>query len=133
MASDRFLQAVASVLEVDEINPATRFRETPDWSSLKAFGLLVLMENDFNAPISIERLKEFLTVRDLELEAFLAFAADILKVPRASLSGDTTYGSLVEWDSVNHLRLCMEAEKRFGFSYPIERIPSLKKLTDFLP
>lgn len=71
-------------------------------------------------------------MRDLWREAFVAFVAQVLKVPREGLSGDTAYGSIPEWDSVNHLRLVMEAEPRFGVRYPLELIPALKKLDDFL-
>ncbi len=62
----------------------------------------------------------------------IACAATILKVDPASLSLDTTVGSIPEWDSVNHLRLILEAEKRFGVYYSMERIPTLKSLADFL-
>jgi len=33
---------------------------------------------------------------------------------------------------VNHLRLVMETERAFGVKYPLERIPSLMTLNDFL-
>jgi len=129
---NRFEKTVADVLEVDSVSPDTRFRETDGWCSLKAFGLLVLLENDWGAPTGIDRFLELHTVRDLWREAFLAFAAGILKVPRERLSGETAYGSIPEWDSVNHLRLVMEAERRFGVSYPLERVPALKTIDDFL-
>ena len=128
---NKFEKAVADVLEVDEVGLDTPFRETEGWCSLKAFGLLVMMENDWGAPVGIERFMEFKTVRDLWREAFLAFAAGVLKVPREKLSGETGYETIPEWDSVNHLRLVMEAEPRFGVSYPLERIPELKTLEDF--
>ena len=127
-----FLQSIADVLEVDELSLDTPFRETPDWSSLKGFGLLVTMENDWQAPLTVDRFLELATVRDLYREAFAAFAANLLNVPRTSLSGSTGMGDLVEWDSVNHLRLVMEAEKRFGSSYPLERIPQIRTVDDFL-
>ena len=129
---NRFTEAVAGVLEVAEIALDDEFRAVPEWCSLKAFGLLVMLENDFAAPIDILRLQQLKTVRDLYREAFLAFAAELLKVPRAALSGASAMNSLPEWDSVAHLRLVMEAEKRFGVSYPFERIPSLRTIDDFL-
>lgn len=130
--SSRFLSDVASVLEVDEIRLDDDFRAVPGWCSLQGFGLLVLLENDYGAPTSIDRFLELRTVRDLYREAFLAFAARVLKVPRETLSGATAYASIPEWDSVNHLKLVMEAEARFGASYPLEKIPALKTLDDFL-
>ena len=129
---NKFYESVAQVLEVDEVGFDTDFRQIPGWSSLQAFGLLVLMENDWQAPIGIVRLQEMKTVGDLYQEAFIAFAASLFGVDRASLSPDTSYESIPSWDSVAHLRLVMEAEKRFGTSYQLERIPSLRTLRDFL-
>lgn len=127
-----FVKAVADVLEVETLELGTEFRQTDGWCSLKGFGLLVLLENDWETPLGIDRFLELKTVRDLWREAFLTFAAGVLKVPRATLSGDSACGSIPEWDSVNHLRLVMEAEPRFGVSYPLERIPALKTIDDFL-
>ena len=130
--SNAFYDSVAQVLEVDEVGFGTEFRHAPGWCSLQAFGLLVLMENDWKAPLDIVRLKAMRTVGDLYCEAFVAFAASLFGVPRAELSPDTAYGSIPAWDSVNHLRLVMEAEKRFGTHYPLETIPGLRTLRDFL-
>ena len=127
-----FYDSVASVLEVPAVEADQRFREVEGWCSLKGFGLLVLLENDWDAPVTLERFLALETVRDLYREAFLVFAARLLGVPRESLSGATAYGSVPAWDSVNHLRLVMEAEKRFGVRYPLETIPSLKTIDDFL-
>ena len=65
-------------------------------------------------------------------EEFFALAARIFGVDRASIDGATAYESIPSWDSVNHLRLVMEAERAFGVKYPFERIPSLMTLNDFL-
>lgn len=65
-------------------------------------------------------------------ESFFVLAAEIFEVERASVSETTRYGDVSGWDSVNHLRLVMEAERRFGVSYPLEKIPSLRTLSDFL-
>ena len=131
---NRFVEAVAGVLEVapEALSPDTPFRETEGWCSLKAFGLLIMLENDWRAPTGIDRFMELKTVRDLWREAFVSFAADLLKVPRENISGRTAFGSIPEWDSVNHLRLVMEAEQRFGVHYPLERNPELKTIDDFL-
>lgn len=128
---NKFCKAVADVLEVDEVTPETKFRETEGWCSLMAFGLLVMMENDFHAPVTIERFMTFETVRDLYREAFCALAATVFG---ASIDDVRTaqHGSIPQWDSVNHLRLVMEAEERFGVSYPLERIPQLRTIDDFM-
>ena len=65
-------------------------------------------------------------------EAFFALAARIFRVGRGEIDGATAYESIPGWDSVNHLRLVMEAEYEFGVKYPLERIPSLMTLADFL-
>lgn len=65
-------------------------------------------------------------------EAFLALAARIFGVEAEKLSWATARGSIPEWDSVNHLRLVMEAESEFGVRYPLERIPGLSTLEDFI-
>jgi len=129
---NKFLQSVASVLEVERVSLDDEFRLLDGWCSLKGFGLLVMLENDWHAPTTIDRFLGLKTVRDLWREAFAAFAAEVLKVDRAKLSGETAYGTIPEWDSVAHLRLVMEAEKRFGTYYPLEKIPSIRTLDDFL-
>lgn len=63
------------------------------------------------------------------LQTVIAVASRIFGVPPQSLSGSTSYGS-EGWDSVNHLRLVMEAEQALGTFYPIEIIPSIKTLQD---
>ena len=65
-------------------------------------------------------------------EEFFALAARIFGVDRATIDGTTAYESIAGWDSVNHLRLVMETEREFGVKYPLERIPSLMTLKDFL-
>ena len=65
-------------------------------------------------------------------EEFFALAARIFGVDRASIDGATSYESIPGWDSVNHLRLVMETERAFGVKYPLERIPSLMTLNDFI-
>ena len=127
-----FAQAVCEVLEVDSVGLDDDFRGFGLWCSLQGFGLLVMMENDWNAPLGIERFLALTTVRDLYREAFLALAAEVFGVERSTLSGDTMRGAIEQWDSVNHLRLVMEAEKRFGTSYAIEQIPALERIDDFL-
>ena len=64
-------------------------------------------------------------------EVFFVLAAEIFEVERAAISETTRYGDVPGWDSVNHLRLVMETERRFGVSYPLEKIPSMRTLSDF--
>ena len=64
-------------------------------------------------------------------EEFFALAARIFGVDRGEIDETTAYESIPGWDSVNHLRLVMEAEHAFGVRYPLERIPRLLTLADF--
>lgn len=128
----KFLSSIASVLEVETLTLDTDFRALDGWCSLHAFGLLVTLENDFATRLTIDRFLEMKSVKDLYREAFITFAAEVLKVPREALSGESGMGTIPEWDSVAQLRLVMEAEVRFGTHYAIELIPELKKLDDFL-
>ena len=63
---------------------------------------------------------------------FIAFAASVLGVMPETLSPETACGDIPEWDSVMHLRLVMEAEARYGISIPLEAIPALRTLADFI-
>ena len=66
-------------------------------------------------------------------QAFLELAADVFGVGAEALSPDTAFGSIEGWDSVNHLRLVMETEAKFGKPIPMEAVPNLKTLADFRP
>ena len=129
---NKFVTDVAETLEVDTLGLDDDFRATPDWCSLKGFGLLVLLENNWSTPLDVTRFLELKTVRELWREAFRAFAAGVLKVPVATLVAHDRVGSIPEWDSINQLRLVMESEKHFGIAYALEDIPQIKCLDDFL-
>ena len=63
--------------------------------------------------------------------AFLELAADVFGVGVEALAPETAFGSIEGWDSVNHLRLVMETEAKFGKPIPLEAVPGLKTLADF--
>lgn len=127
-----FEQAVCEVLETGSVGLDDDFRAMGSWCSLQGFGLLVMMENDWKASLGVDRFLALKTVRDLYREAFIALAAEVFGVERGALAGSTARGEIPQWDSVNHLRLVMEAERRFGVSYPIETVPALGRIDDFL-
>lgn len=128
---NKFYESIAGVLEVDDVRPETRFRETEGWSSLMAFGILVAMDNEWGATLTVDELLKCETARDLFLQAFASFAARLLGISRKEALA-ASHGSIPQWDSVNHLRLVMEAESQFGVTYPLERIPSIKTVADFV-
>ena len=68
----------------------------------------------------------------MDRSRFLSLAARVFGVDASALSEATRRGDLPEWDSVNHLRLVMEAESEFGVRYGLEEIPSLETLADFI-
>ena len=65
-------------------------------------------------------------------DEFLDFVATVLGRDRAALTLETAYGSVPEWDSVMHLRLVMEIEGRYGVDIPMEKVPEIRTLKDFL-
>ena len=67
------------------------------------------------------------------MEDVLECAAEVLGVQKGTLTPETEYGSLPEWDSVMHLRLVMETEARYGTSIPLAAVPQLLKLAEFAP
>lgn len=61
----KFLSDVAEILEVDAVTPEFEFRNIRDWDSMKGFALLVLLENDYGRPMTIETFLSCRTVGDL--------------------------------------------------------------------
>ena len=55
-------------------------------------------------------------------DKFLSFVADVLNVDVKSISMDSKYGDVENWDSVMMLNLIMELEEEYGCSIPIEKI-----------
>lgn len=65
MTREDFRNKVAEVLEVESVEDSTRFRDLPDWCSLQAFGLLVMLENECGVRIDAEQFATLQTVGDL--------------------------------------------------------------------
>ena len=66
---NKFLKSVADVLETDDLTLDTPFRETEGWCSLKAFGLLVMLDQDYGRTLSINGFLALRTVADLAAAA----------------------------------------------------------------
>ena len=62
----RFYEKASSVLEIPSAGPSTRFRELDGWCSLKAFGLLAMLENDFGVRLPIGEFAGYSTLGELE-------------------------------------------------------------------
>ncbi|HRW93777.1 MAG TPA: acyl carrier protein [Thermotogota bacterium] len=68
----KFLEGISEILEVetDEISLDTDFRkEIPFWDSLKGFGILVYLEEDYNKKLSVDEFMEQKTIGDLFQQA----------------------------------------------------------------
>ena len=72
---EEFLAKVSAILEVPAVSPETDFRTVEGWCSLKAFGLLVMLEQDYGKTLSIER---FMSIRSVgELASAAGMGSDL--------------------------------------------------------
>ena len=62
---------------------------------------------------------------------FLNFVAGIFEVPRESISLETAYESIPEWDSVMQLRLTLEIGTEYDVEIPVDEIANIKTLGGF--
>ena len=62
---------------------------------------------------------------------FLTFVAGILDVPVESISLETAYEAIPEWDSVMQLRLTLEIGSEYGVEIPVDEIANIKTLGQF--
>lgn len=62
---------------------------------------------------------------------FLSFVAGVLDVPVESISLDTAYESIPEWDSVMQLRLTLEIGTEYDIEIPVDEIAEIKTLGAF--
>lgn len=62
---------------------------------------------------------------------FLSFVAGVLDVPAESISLDTAYESIPEWDSVMQLRLTLEIGTEYDIEIPVDEIAEIKTLGAF--
>ena len=129
---DAFVKSISQVIGNERLDINAEFRNSA-WTDHIEQSLRDVLRDKWNVAVSDEAFTLFKSVKDLWREAFLVFAARLFEVPRESIDGSTSIGSIPQWDSVNHLRLVMECEARFEVSYPLEKIITLKKLEDFLP
>lgn len=65
-------------------------------------------------------------------KTFLGFAAGVLGTPQETLSLETTYGSVPEWDSMAQLRLVTETAETFGVEIPFADVVNVTSLWEFL-
>ena len=58
--------------------------------------------------------------------------ADVLDVPSAQVTRDTSPETVGNWDSVQHLNLVLSLESEFGVAVPPEDIDKLRSVGDFI-
>ena len=61
---------------------------------------------------------------------FIQFVAGVLDVPVSSLTMDTAQSTIVEWDSMAHLRLIMEVQDQYGVQIPLVEFKNLRTIRD---
>lgn len=62
----------------------------------------------------------------------IKLAAQLFKVDEQTLNGDTTYEEVATWTSFAHIALIGRIEESLGIVIPIENVPKIKKLSDFI-
>ena len=67
-----FLDKVAVVLEASSVTPDTDFRAVEGWCSLMAFGLMVMLEQNYGKTLSVDDFQALRTVADLAAAAGIA-------------------------------------------------------------
>ena len=64
-------------------------------------------------------------------EKFLNFVAGLFEVDPSSLTLDTAYGEIPEWDSLMQLRLVAEIGDEYGVEIPIDEVGDITTLGGF--
>lgn len=67
----------------------------------------------------------------MDKDKFLQFIAEILEVKKESITLETRYQSIPQWDSLMHLRLVSEIEEEYRVEIPIDEVPNIMTLADF--
>jgi acyl carrier protein len=61
-----------------------------------------------------------------------SIAADVLEVPVATISPDSSPESIDTWDSVHHLNLVIALEQEFNLQFAPEEIDQMKDIQHIL-
>jgi acyl carrier protein len=66
-------------------------------------------------------------------DRLIAIVAAALRVPTEKLTLETGPGDVEAWDSLAQINIVSEIEAEFGVSIPIEQVPEIRHIRDFLP
>jgi len=64
----------------------------------------------------------------LLIDRVRGIAADVLEVPAAKISLDSSPETIDTWDSVHHLNLVLALEQEFGLQFEPEEIDQMKDI-----
>jgi acyl carrier protein len=66
-------------------------------------------------------------------DKLIAIVAAALRLPTEKLTLETGPGDVEAWDSLAQINIVSEIEAEFGVSIPIEQVPEIRHIRDFLP
>jgi acyl carrier protein len=65
-----------------------------------------------------------------KLQAVIEIIAKTLDIPADGLGPDSSMDNTPTWDSIGHLTICMEFERRFGRSLDLDTIVTTSNVRD---
>jgi acyl carrier protein len=68
----------------------------------------------------------------MTIKELITFISNILEIKPDIIFPESQYGVLENWDSLMHLRIIAELEEKFGINIPIDEVPRIKFIKDFL-
>jgi acyl carrier protein len=68
----------------------------------------------------------------MTIKELITFISNILEIKPDIILPESQYGVLENWDSLMHLRIIAELEEKFGINIPIDEVPRIKFIKDFL-
>jgi acyl carrier protein len=66
------------------------------------------------------------------LERLTDLFRDIFDEPSLTLTRDTTAADVPDWDSLNHITIIVESEKKFGVKFQTAEVEELKNVGSFV-
>lgn len=62
----------------------------------------------------------------------IEIASKVFGINKEDIFLESSNKDIKQWDSLAHLNLISEVEEQFGITIPLEEIPNIRKLSDFL-
>lgn len=56
----------------------------------------------------------------------------VLEIPDAEVTDDLSPGTLEQWDSINHLNICVAAGQEFGVDLSAEEMAGITRVADLV-